>query len=208
VGFAKPENVRQKAVLREVKIVSPRERLIGIFYRAATGSRKIRNLLTPAGIVFFFGLIALFIFVALQVDKFLGFPKLLPTSLNIIVSVPILAIGLLLMIWSGLHFIRVKGTPVPFNPPPRLVATGPYAHARNPMLTGVFVLLFGLGVLLMSISLVFIFTPLFILLNVWEVKAVEELELEKRLGKDYVEYKKRVPMFIPRLKVGTRKSIR
>jgi protein-S-isoprenylcysteine O-methyltransferase Ste14 len=192
----------------EVDIVSLRERLIGMFYRAATGSRKMRNLLTPAGIVFFFGLIALFIFVALQVDKCLEFPKLLPTSLNIIISVPILAIGLFLMAWSILHFVRVKGTPVPFNPPPKLVTTGPYAHVRNPMLTGVFVLLFGLGVLLRSISLVSIFTPLFILLNVLELKAVEERELERRLGRDYVEYKKRVPMFIPRLKVRTEKSIK
>jgi protein-S-isoprenylcysteine O-methyltransferase Ste14 len=187
-----------------VNIVSLRERLIGIFYKAATGSRKMRNLLTPAGIVFFFGFIALFIFAALQVDKCSAFPKLLPTSLNIIVSVPILAIGLFLMTWSILHFIRVKGTPVPFNPPPKLVTTGPYAHVRNPMVTGVFVLLFGIGILLRSISLVSIFTPLFILFNVWELKAVEERELEKRLGKDYVEYKKRVPMFIPRLKVRTR----
>jgi protein-S-isoprenylcysteine O-methyltransferase Ste14 len=188
--------------------VSLREKLIGIFYSAATGSRKMRNLLTPAGIVFFFGLIALFIFAALEVDKCLGFPKLLPTSSNIIISVPILAIGLFLMAWSILHFVRVKGTPVPFNPPPKLVTSGPYAHVRNPMLTGVFVLLFGLGVLLRSISLVSIFTPLFILLNVWELKAVEERELEKRLGRDYVEYKKRVPMFIPRLKVRTKKSIK
>ena len=188
--------------------MSLRERLIGIFYRAATGSRKARNLLTPAGVVFFFGFIALFIFIALQVDKFLGFPKLLPTSLNIIVSVPIIVIGLFLMIWSVVQFVRVEGTPVPFNPPPKLVTTGLYARVRNPMLTGVFVLLFGLGVLFRSISLVFIFTPLFILLNVWELKAVEELELERRLGKDYVEYKKRVPMFIPRLMVRTKKSIK
>ena len=112
------------------------------------------------------------------------------------------------MIWSVLNFVRVKGTPVPFNPPPKLVTSGPYAHVRNPMLTGVFVLLFGLGVLLRSISLVSIFTPLFILFNVWELKAVEERELERRLGKDYVEYRKRVPMFIPRLKVGAKKSIK
>ena len=188
--------------------MSLRERLIGIFYRVATGSRKTRNLLTPAGAIFFFGLIALLIFVALQVDECLDFPELLPTSLNIIVSVPIIAIGLFLMIWSVLNFVRVKGTPVPFNPPPKLVTTGPYAHVRNPMLTGVFVLLFGLGVLLRSISLVSIFTPVFILFNVWELKAVEERELERRLGEDYVEYKKRVPMFIPRLKVGTEKSIK
>jgi protein-S-isoprenylcysteine O-methyltransferase Ste14 len=73
------------------------------------------------------------------------------------------------------------------------------------MLTGVFILFFGLGILFRSISLVFIFTPLFVLLNVLELRAVEEPELEKRLGEEYLEYKKRVPMFIPWLKVRTKK---
>jgi len=42
--------------------------------------------------------------------------------------------------------------------------------------------------------------PFFILLNFLELKAIEELELENRLGKDYSKYKKRVPMFFPKLK--------
>ena len=179
--------------------MSLRDKLINLFYRVATGTRRIRNILTPVGAVFFFIVIWLFVVASLQVDKFLGFPKLFTSPLNIIVSVPVMAIGLFLMLWSILHFVRVKGTPVPFNPPPELVTTGPYAHVRNPMLTGVFVLLLGLGVLFQSISLLSIFTPLFILLNVFELKAIEEPELEKRLGKGYLEYKKRVPMFIPRL---------
>ena len=186
--------------------MSLREKLIEIFYKAATSSRQMRTLLTPVGLLFFFTLVVLFIIVSLQVDKFLGLPRLLPTAVNIILSVPILAIGLFLVLWSILHFIKVKGTPVPFSPPPKLVTTGPYAYVRNPMLTGVFILFFGLGVLFRSICLVFIFTPLFALLNVLELRAVEEPELEKRLGKEYVEYKKRVPMFIPRL-VRTRKVI-
>ncbi len=185
--------------------MSLREKLIGIFYKAARSSRRMRTLLTPVGLLFFFSLITLFIVASFQVDKFLGLPKFLPTPVNIILSVFILAAGLLLMAWSVLHFIKVRGTPVPFNPPPRLVTTGPYAYARNPMLSGMFILFFGLGVLFRSISLVFIFTPLFILFNVLELKAIEEPELEKRLGKEYLEYKKRVPMFIPWLKVrGTR----
>ena len=115
------------------------------------------------------------------------------------VSFFILVIGLFLMLWSILHFIKVKGTPVPFNPPPKLVTTGPYAYIRNPMLSGVFILLFGFGILFNSISLVFIFTPIFILVNFLELKVIEEPELEKRLGKNYLKYKKRVPMFIPKL---------
>jgi protein-S-isoprenylcysteine O-methyltransferase Ste14 len=104
------------------------------------------------------------------------------------------------MLWSILHFIKIKGTPVPFNPPPKLVNTGPYFYVRNPMLSGVFILMFGFGILFNSISLAFIFTPLFILFNYVELKAIEEPELEKRLGKDYLEYKKNVPMFFPRFK--------
>jgi protein-S-isoprenylcysteine O-methyltransferase Ste14 len=74
------------------------------------------------------------------------------------------------------------------------------------MLTGLFFLLFGLGILYNSISLFFIFTPIFILLNVLELKAIEEPELEKRFGKEYLEYKKKVPMFIPRFHRETQKE--
>ena len=180
--------------------MSLREKLIEIFYKAARSSSRIRTLLTPVGLLFFFTLVALLIVISLQVDRLLGLPKLLPTPVNIILSVPILAIGLFLVLWSNLHFIKVKGTPVPFNPPPKLVTTGPYAYVRNPMLSGVFIFLLGLGILLNSISLIFIFTPLFILLNVLELKAIEEPELEKRLGTEYIAYRKRTPMFIPWLK--------
>ncbi len=65
------------------------------------------------------------------------------------------------------------------------------------MLTGVFVFLFGLGFGVNSVSLVFFFTPLYVLVNVWELKQIEEPELTKRLGDEYVEYHRQTPMFIP-----------
>jgi len=184
--------------------VSLRKKWIEILHRAATGSRKMRTLLTPVGLLFFFAAIAFLVVLALWVDRLLGFPKLFGSPWNVVVSVPVLAIGLFFVLWSNLHFLKVKGTPVPFNPPPKLVTTGPYAYARNPMATGVFLVLLGLGLLLGSITLVFIFTPLVFLLCVWELKAIEEPELEKRLGKEYIEYKKRVPMFFPWLKAQTK----
>ena len=175
-------------------------KVINLFYNTAVGSKKVRNLLTPIGVIFFLSLVGLLIIASLWFDKVLHFPKLISYPLNIIISFLILSQGLFLIIWSILYFIKVKGTPVPFNPPPRLVNTGPYSYIRNPMLSGVFILMFGLGILYRSISMVFIFTPLFILFNFLELKAIEEPELEKRLGKDYSKYKKRVPMFFPRFK--------
>ncbi len=77
-----------------------------------------------------------------------------------------------------------------------LITTGLYSQIRNPMLLGV-------GILLNSISLLLIFTPLFICLNILYLRTIEEKEMEKRFGKQYLKYKKNVPMFISRF--GKRK---
>ena len=157
----------------------------------------MRNVFTPIGACFFALLIFSLVVVALQVDKLIGISRIFPRPFHIILSLPILGLALFLMGWSIINFIRAKGTPVPFNPPPRLVTSGPYAYVRNPMLSGVFALLFGLGVALGSVSLLVFFTPLFILINVWELKAIEEPELLKRLGEEYRQYRNRTPMFFP-----------
>lgn len=128
------------------------------------------------------------------------FPGLLPNGWNELISLPFIIIGLWFAGWSILRFLIAKGTPVPLNPPPKLVETGPYAYTRNPMLTGVFFLIFGLGLWFNSISVAFIFTPIFIALNILQIKLIEEPELELRLGQQYLEYKNRVPMFIPNLR--------
>jgi protein-S-isoprenylcysteine O-methyltransferase Ste14 len=170
---------------------------IETIHNMATGSRKIRNLFTPLGALFFALLVFLLVIIALQVDRLIGITDIFPRPLSIILALPIFLVAFILIGWSVLNFLRAKGTPVPFNPPPQLVTTGPYAYVRNPMLTGVFALLFGFGLLLGSFSLLFMFTPLFILFNVWELKAIEEPELVRRLGQDYIEYRKKTPMFFP-----------
>ncbi len=170
---------------------------IDLLHTVATGSRRARNLLTPLGAICFGLFIFVFVVMSLKFDRWLGITDVLPGWLHIILSVPFFSVAIFLIGWSVLHFVKVKGTPVPFNPPPRLVTSGPYAYTRNPMLTGVFSLLFGLGILLESVSLFFIFTPLFIYVNYWELKSIEEPELMKRLGEEYVEYRKMTPMFFP-----------
>jgi protein-S-isoprenylcysteine O-methyltransferase Ste14 len=145
-----------------------------------------------------FGLFtALIVFFAVLLDGALALRWPIPIIVSALVSVPMMAIGVAITAWSVFHFMKVKGTPVPFNPPPTLVESGPYKYARNPMLTGVFLLLFGMGFAIRSPSLVLIFTPLYVLANVWELKEIEEPELLRRLGEDYLAYRRRTPMFIP-----------
>lgn len=179
-----------------------RLRVIGILHAAATGTRRIRTLLTPVGVVIFGVFTSLFVVLATVVDRSLHLPRLIPEGARLPVSIPVMIFGGSISAWSALHFSKVKGTPVPFNPPPTLVRTGPYRYARNPMLTGVFILLFGIGLCMSSISLIFVFTPLYILVNIWELKQIEEPELVKRLGEEYVEYRAETPMFMPRRKGG------
>ena len=160
---------------------------VDILYNVATGSRNVRNFFTPIGAIFYGLLICVFVVIAVHVDRLIGLTNIFPNPLNIILSLPIFSLALFLIGWSVQNFLKAKGTPVPFNPPPQLVTTGPYAYTRNPMLTGVFSLLFGFGVLFGSVFLLIVFTPLFIFINFWELKSIEEPELEKRLGEEYIE---------------------
>jgi len=116
-------------------------RLDDLFYSVATGSKRLRFLLTPVGLVVFFGLLLLVVFGSLNMDRALGFPKLLSGPEGTLIGVVLLSLGLVIWAWCVVWFSKAKGTPVPFNPPRELVTVGPYAWSRNPMLT-VFFLLF------------------------------------------------------------------
>lgn len=174
-------------------------KLSRLFYTIATGPESRRRFMTPVGLVLFFGLLAVVLVAGLVTDRFLSLPPLLPGTPGTSIGLLLLGSGAALWIWCASLFRRARGTPVPFNPPPALVLAGPYRWVRNPMITGVFTALFGLGFALHSISMVLIWTPLFVLIEILELKLVEEPELERRLGQAYVEYKSRVPMFIPGL---------
>jgi protein-S-isoprenylcysteine O-methyltransferase Ste14 len=172
--------------------------LLEIFHSVATGSQRKRELLTPVGLLIFGLTLVAVVGIGLLTDRVLGMPKLLPRSLGLSIGVVLLVLGSLLCGWCVLRFKKAKGTPVPFNPPKELVVEGPYIWMRNPMVTGVFTGLFGFGLILHSVSIVLVWTPLYILAHVVELKKVEEPELELRFGAAYTEYKRKVPMFIPR----------
>lgn len=172
--------------------------LVDLFYRASTGPARRRSLLTPVGLLVFSTLVLLVVFGGLSTDRVVGMPRLLPGPAGSVVGTVLLSAGLFLCCWCAALFAQAKGTPVPFNPPDHLVVTGPCAWTRNPMLTGAFACLFGVGFLLHSLSIVLVWTPLFVVVHAIERKRVEEPELERRFGASHVEYRARVPMFIPR----------
>lgn len=131
-------------------------------------------------------------------DALLATPLLPGAPAWIAVGWALLLGGLGLCAWCVALFATAGGTPVPTKPPGALVQRGPYAWVRNPMLSGVFAALFGVGLVLRSPAITFLWTPAYVLLHILELKRVEEPRLERRFGVAYRAYRNVVPMFIPR----------
>jgi protein-S-isoprenylcysteine O-methyltransferase Ste14 len=97
--------------------------------------------------------------------------------------------------WRGL------GTPAPFDPPRRLVISGPYRWVRNPMYIGAGLAFIGEGVvypnltwlMLAMVAGLFIFVTFFVI-------GYEEPTLRRTFGSDYEAYCRQVRRWIPRLR--------
>ncbi|MDT7690092.1 MAG: hypothetical protein QOE46_2851 [Acidobacteriota bacterium] len=102
-------------------------------------------------------------------------------------------VGLLVRAWASGH-IRKNA---------RLAVSGPYAHTRNPLYLGSFIL--GLGFTVAASSspwLLLILGGLFASLFLgiyWPVMRVESVTLAGMFGEDYRRYASAVPLLFPRL---------
>lgn len=91
-----------------------------------------------------------------------------------------------------------EGTLAPWDPPQRLVITGLYRYVRNPMITGVSLVLLGEAALLLSRAQL-TWALSFIAVNAIVIPLVEEPRLARRFGAEYDAYRRAVPRLIPRL---------
>ena len=114
----------------------------------------------------------------------------------------LIAGGLGLWTWTVVLFHRVgKGTlgiGDVMGEPVNLVVRGPYRHVRNPMITGVLCILLGEAAVTVSGWLLGWFA-IFLTFQVIAIRFWEEPHLVKRYGNEYVEYRRNVPRWIPRI---------
>jgi protein-S-isoprenylcysteine O-methyltransferase Ste14 len=92
-----------------------------------------------------------------------------------------------------------KGTLAPWTPTQKLIIRGPYKYCRNPMISGVLFVLLGEAIVLNSVNILII-AGLFFIINTIYFILFEEPDLNERFGKEYEEYKKNVPRWIPKFK--------
>ena len=112
----------------------------------------------------------------------------IPLVLRVVLALGVLALGFGMTSWG--HWLL-------FNKKlPGLVTIGIFAHVRHPMYLG-FILAY-LGCIVGTMSLLSVIPWLLIIHLHIKMANYEEQELGQRFGKEYLEYKRKVPKWIPR----------
>lgn len=146
-----------------------------------------------AGFLSFFAWIALW---TRRFDRKFGWS--LPPGAEI-AGIVLLAVGGILALSCVWVFVaRGRGTPAPFDAPRKFVAIGPYRYSRNPMYIGGLFLLAGLGLWERSISILLLTAVVFGIFHLF-VLLYEEPTLKKNFGAAYLDYRRRVPRWIPHI---------
>lgn len=110
------------------------------------------------------------------------------------------AIATAIYLWSLWNFAtRGRGTPLPADAPKRLVIQGPYRYTRNPMYVALFSALLGWILLYQGIGLL-LYAVVVAAGVVFFVVRYEEPHLRSVFGRDYDEYRAKVPRWLPRLR--------
>jgi protein-S-isoprenylcysteine O-methyltransferase Ste14 len=110
-----------------------------------------------------------------------------PTIGSLLLGLPVAFLGLLVRAWAAGHIVKNE----------QLTTTGPYAHTRNPLYFGSFLLASGYA-LAAHWSLLLVVTALFAFIYGPTIEQ-ERAEIRRRFPDAYARYEAHVPAFIPRL---------
>jgi protein-S-isoprenylcysteine O-methyltransferase Ste14 len=123
------------------------------------------------------------------------------TVLVVVVGAMLILAGLRLAIETIALFGKEgEGTLAPWDPTRKLVVRGPYRRVRNPMITGVGLVLLGEAAILGSPAILIVL-GIFALANLTYIPLIEEPDLVARFGAEYEEYRRTVPRWIPRVQL-------
>ena len=148
-----------------------------------------------AGTVLFVG----FPLLMARLNRNLGLPVFTSIYLSITgVILILLGIAIVLQSAKTLFIEPDQEMLSPFDTPPTLVTRGLFRYTRNPMYLGYFIVLLG-EFFLMGEVLILGYLVVLATFTHLMVVHVEEPGLELEFGEEYVNYKSRVPRWIPRL---------
>lgn len=117
-----------------------------------------------------------------------GRPEAMLVSMAIGYTISFFGVMLLIAGWRDVYRANKEG---------RLAVGGPYAVMRHPQYMGIFLALFGEGVVHWPTVFSLTVFPIIVIAYVLLARK-EERQMIKKFGDEYREYRSRVPMFVPR----------
>ena len=114
------------------------------------------------------------------------------------IALPILALGIVLLLWCVRDFyVAGQGTLAPWAPPKHLVTVGLYRVSRNPMYLAVLTILIGWAVAFGSVGLGIYAAMVAIAVHL-RVVSYEEPWLARTFPDEWIAYRARVPRWLGR----------
>jgi protein-S-isoprenylcysteine O-methyltransferase Ste14 len=111
----------------------------------------------------------------------------------------VVAAGAALYLWCVWMFAVIgNGTPGPWDAPQHVVATGPYLWVRNPIYLSALLVVVGEAWLFLSLPLLVYAGAMALLFHLFVI-GYEEPTLARRFGDAYIDYRRKVPRWRPRI---------
>jgi protein-S-isoprenylcysteine O-methyltransferase Ste14 len=148
-----------------------------------------------------FPLTFLIVLTALTLDRAIGWTQIFTPPLNYYVAAASFVSGALL--WAYTYAVLIyggDGSPSPaIRRTQKLVTWGIYARCRNPSIHGKLLGVLAVGFLINSPAFSFVLVPLLLAGSLIEKVWRQEPVLIEIFGEEYLEYRRRVPLFLPRI---------
>lgn len=107
----------------------------------------------------------------------------------------ITAAGILFAVWARRHIGRNWSRSVTIKEDHQLITSGPYAHVRHPIYTGLLVAFLGTGLAVGEYRGILAFLLVFI--SLWYKLRLEEKWMRAQFGEAYTDYSRRTAALVP-----------
>lgn len=151
-------------------------------------SQHMKKSLMPDGYFIILSALAILFHFEFPILKIIFFPY------NII-GIVLVIIGIAMTLLVNSLLLKSDTAIMPYETPRFFVTSGLFRLSRNPLYLGMTIALFGVNIFLGSLS-PFIFSIIFIIIMDRSFIPTEEKNLEKKFGKEYVDYKRKVRRWI------------
>ena len=133
-------------------------------------------------------------YVAVILDIFLVIQEfniwIIPNEIRYFIAIPLILIGTFIVSY-GIYILGIKNT---YGLKNGFITKSPYKYTRNPQYLGDIILILGLILFLNSLHITILLILTIIIFIIMPL--AEEIWLEEKYGKEYIEYKNKTSRFI------------